>query len=102
MADAFIVCNASLGGPDQDLAANPGLLATITFTAQSAGIDTVDFGPIDPTNTNNVQSPRPGGGVARCGTWVPADQIGCFGATITKAIAPDVKVTKTSVLRPRC
>jgi hypothetical protein len=84
VADAFIVCNAALANPDQDLTADPGLLATIEFTATVAGIDTIDFGPIDATNSNSVVSPRLGGGVARCGTGVPADIIGCFGATIHK------------------
>ncbi len=98
VADAFIVCNASLGAPDQQLADDPGLLATIEFTALSAGVDTVDFGPIDATNATNVQSPRIGGGAARCGTAVAADHIGCFGATITKV--PDLGIVKTAVPNP--
>jgi hypothetical protein len=88
VADAFMACWADLANPDQDLSANPGLLATIEFTATNAGVDTIDFGPIDATNANQVQSPRPGAGVARCGTAVPADQVGCFGATIHKVAAP--------------
>jgi hypothetical protein len=88
VADAFIVCNAKPAAPDQDLTANPGLLATIEFTATGVGDDVIDFGPIDATNANHFQDPRPGAGVARCGTKVPADQVGCFGATITKT-APD-------------
>ena len=43
---------ANLVNPDQDLSANPGLLATIEFTATGAGVDTIDFGPIDDTNNN--------------------------------------------------
>jgi hypothetical protein len=92
VADAFIVCNAVIVGwpylTDMDLTANPGLLATIEFTAQRAGTDTIDFGPIDATNLNNAMYPRPGGGAARCMTQVPADQVGCFGATIHKVAAP--------------
>jgi len=84
VADAFIVCYAALANPDQDLSADPGLLATIEFTAQGAGDDVVNFGPVDFQNASNVQSPRPGGFPARCGTGVPADQVGCFGATIHK------------------
>ncbi len=84
VADAFIECNAHLANPDRDLSANPGLLATIEFTAVGAGTDTIDFGPIDATNANNVGSPRPDGGIARCGTGIPAEQVGCFGATIVK------------------
>jgi hypothetical protein len=84
VADAKIICNANLVSPDQDLAANPGLLATIEFTATSVGIDTIDFGPIDASNRNAVRGPRQGGGVARCGTAVPADQVGCFGAVVHK------------------
>jgi len=88
VADAFIVCYADLSDPDQDLAVNPGLLATIEFTATVVGVDVIDFGPINSANLNNVQSPRPGGGVARCGTKVPSDQVPCIGATIFKGITP--------------
>ncbi len=87
VADAFIWCTASIASPDQELADDPGLLATITFTATGTGMDTIDFGPIDENNTNYVAHPRPDGGDARCGTRVPADQAGCFGATITKVCA---------------
>ncbi len=95
VADAKIVCFANLVSPDQDLAANPGLIATIEFTAVGTGIDIIDFGPNDVTNANNVQSPRPGGGVARCGTSVPADQVPCNGATIFKGITPTPSPTLT-------
>jgi len=98
VADAFIVCNASLATPDQDLAVSPGLLATIEFTAQAAGLDTLSFGPADATNTTNVQNPVPGGNAARCGNAVPADQIGCFGATITKVA--DLSIVKTVLTSP--
>jgi hypothetical protein len=91
VADAFIVCNADIAAPDLDLAADPGLLATIEFTAQGAGDDVIDFGPIDAINTTNVTYPRlvssgppPVYAAARCGTGVPADQVGCFGATVHK------------------
>ena len=84
LADAFIVCNASIFTPDQDLAADPGLLATIEFTAVSAGDDVIDFGPGDATNWSNVQNPRPGGNPARCGTGVAEDKVDCLGATIHK------------------
>jgi uncharacterized repeat protein (TIGR01451 family) len=97
-ADAFIVCNAALASPDQNLSADPGLLATIEYTAIAPGDDVVDFGPIDATNTTNVQKPRPGNGAARCGTSVPADQIGCFGATIHKVA--DISVVKTVQAAP--
>jgi hypothetical protein len=89
VADARIICNAGLASRDQDLAANPGLLATIEFTATGAGDDIIDFGPIDASNRNAVREARPGGGVARCGTAVPADQVGCFGASITKTAGAD-------------
>jgi uncharacterized repeat protein (TIGR01451 family) len=95
VADAVIVCNAANVGPDRDLAIDPGLLATIEFTATGVGVDTIDFGTIDATNLTGVFDPRLGGGTARCSTKVAADQVGCFGATITKAIAPDIEVTKT-------
>jgi hypothetical protein len=84
LADAFIVCNADLVDPDQDLTANPGLLATIEFTAQGAGDDVINFGPADVTNRSNVMNPRPGDGQGRCGTMVAADVIDCLGATIHK------------------
>ncbi len=84
VADSFIVCNADLANPDHELSADPGLLATIEFTATSDGDDVIDFGPIDGTNATNVNAPRPGGGTARCGTAVPADKVDCAGATIHK------------------
>ena len=96
--DAFIVCNANLGNPVQTLALDPGLLATIEYTAQAPGVDNVSFGPADAANSTNAMFPRPGGKAARCGTGVPADQIGCFGATITKEA--DLSVVKTVVTSP--
>jgi hypothetical protein len=93
VADAFIFCYADLVDPDQDLAADPGLLATISFTATGAGDDVIDFGDIDNTNKNIIFDPRlvdpgppPVYGTARCGTKVPADLVGCFGATIHKVV----------------
>lgn len=88
VADARIVCVADIITPDKDLTANPGLLATIEFTATNAGVDTIDFGPIDANNGNFVGLPRWGGGGADCGTVVPAEQVGCFGVTIHKVAAP--------------
>jgi YVTN family beta-propeller protein len=67
VADAFIVCNGDVVTPDQDLSADPGLLATIEFTAQEAGADTIDFGPIQPSisvidgGTNTVMATVPVG-----------------------------------------
>jgi hypothetical protein len=87
VADAFIVCYANLATPDQDLSADPGLLATITFTATGVGDDFIDFGDVDASNNNIVYSPlvpSSTDNVARCGTSVPEDQVGCFYATIHK------------------
>ena len=90
VADANIICYASIGAPDKDLTANPGLLATLEFTATVAGVDTIDFGPLDVVNQNVVGWPLPGGWEARCGMAPRLEQrIGCFGATITKAIGVD-------------
>ena len=93
VADAFIFCYADLVDPDQDLTADPGLLATISFNVTGTGDDVIDFGPIDTTNKNIVFDPRlvdPGPpvvlGAARCGTRVPADLVGCFGAVIHKVV----------------
>jgi hypothetical protein len=95
VTDAIIVCNADIMTPDLDLAADPGLLATVEFTASSPGTDTIDFGPIDGQNKNAVGKPRPGGGLARCGTAVSADEVGCFGATIYKQEAGEPLPTAT-------
>jgi hypothetical protein len=84
VADAVIVCNAALANPDQDLSANPGLLATVEFTAASGGDDIIDFGSIDKANRNGVFYPRTDGGAARCATAVAADKVDCVGATIHK------------------
>ena len=100
VADAFAWCSEGIASPDQDLSADPGLLATITFTATGAGVDTIDFGPIDENNTNYVARPRPGLGWARCGTEVPAEQVGCFGATIFKGVTPTGTPTDTPMPTP--
>jgi hypothetical protein len=84
VADAVIVCHSNLASADQELTVDPGLLATITFTANRAGDDVIDFGPINTLNANAVGTPRANSGFARCGTAVPADQVGCFGAVIHK------------------
>jgi hypothetical protein len=85
VADAFIHCNADPIYLDVDLAANPGLLATIEFTATAVGDDMIDFGPIDALNANVVQAPY-GEIIGSCGTAV-APQMGCFGAVIHKVLA---------------
>jgi hypothetical protein len=95
VADAKIVCNFNVTAPDKDLDADPGLLATIQFTATGTGIDTIDFGPLDDTNLNSVFNPRPGGGAAYCGTQVPDDQVGCFAARIFKNMTPTPTPTAT-------
>jgi len=92
VADARIICNVDLSTPDKDLAADPGLLVTIEFTATSPGADTIDFGPIDNSNWTSVGYPVPGYGdnnlvVAYCSPQWPEYQMGCFGATITKVCA---------------
>ena len=88
VADALIVCFANLGSPDQDLSADPGLLATISFTATGAGDDYIDFGDVNASNNNIVYSPRVPSStdsVVRCGTSGQApDLMGCFYATIHK------------------
>jgi len=89
VADARIVCYAALANPDKNLTADPGLLATVTFVAQKAGIDTIDFGPIHDYNQNSVYMDMPWPGEwANCGTQVPDDQVRCFGARIFKGSTP--------------
>jgi hypothetical protein len=100
VADARIACNADLAVPDQDLATDPGLLATIEFTAgMTPGVDTIDFGPINSTNKNLVVAPRPGAGNARCRTG-SADQVPCLGATIFKGITPTPSPTLSPTATP--
>jgi len=97
VADARIACIASITSPDLDLAANPGLLATIQFQATGTGVDTIDFGTINDSNMNTVgiNVTIPTGGAANCGTYSPTDQVGCFGATILKAPMPAGTPTPT-------
>jgi hypothetical protein len=95
VADALIICYLNVTAPDKDLDADPGLLATVEFTATKAGTDTIDFGPIDESNKNSVGKPLPAGGVADCGTTVAEGQVGCFGATIHKVAAPTATPTPT-------
>ena len=102
VADARIACIASISSPDLDLAANPGLLATIGFQATGIGVDTIDFGLIDDANTNTVGTlvTIPNGGAANCGSFSPTDQVGCFGATIFKGITPTPTRTNTPTITP--
>ena len=84
LADAFILCNADLANPDRDLSANPGLLATIEFTARAPALTPSTSVP-STTPTKQRQLPgRAGrrGGPLRHGG--PAEQVGCFGATVVK------------------
>jgi hypothetical protein len=75
-----LVCNAALVSPDMDLSADPGLLATATFRADAAGVDTIGFVPWTSIGmkTDDQKS---------CGD-MPEYLIGCFGATIHKVAAP--------------
>jgi hypothetical protein len=69
-----IGCIAAIVSPDLDLAADPGLLATITFNAVSGGVDTLTFG----SNTVIGMAQSQDGS---CGD-VPDDLMACTGATI--------------------
>jgi len=89
-----IVCSGSIGNPDKDLSANPGLLATVQFTALAPGTDSISFSP-----DTAVGYPLPGDELARCGTPPRVEQsMGCFGATITKV--PDQGIVKTVLTDP--
>jgi hypothetical protein len=79
--DAVITCNANIGTPDLDLSADPGLLATVQFTATGEGTEQLTWGDDTELVGDVVQ---PGGGGALCGPAVPSEQIGCFGATLQK------------------
>jgi hypothetical protein len=82
--DAFIACNADIISPDVDLTANPGLLATVQFTATGTGTEDLTWG--SDTEIGGADVNLPDGGFAYCGSDVPEDQIGCFGATINKVV----------------
>lgn len=82
--DAIIACNANLLAPDLDLAANPGLLATVEFTATDVGTELLTWG--SDTEVGGADVNLPDGGFAHCGADVPEEQIGCFGATIDKVV----------------
>jgi hypothetical protein len=71
----WLVCNASITSPDKELSANPGLLATITFQAKSAGSDTLSF---TSATAIGMTDPAPSGS---CGD-VQEEKIDCLGATI--------------------
>ncbi|MEX2246812.1 MAG: hypothetical protein WEC75_09000 [Dehalococcoidia bacterium] len=79
VADANISCTAAISGPDLDLTADPGLLATITFRALAAGVENLTFG-LD----SNVFAEN-------CGS-----SITCQGATIEKLGPPTVTPTGTT------
>jgi hypothetical protein len=82
--DAVIACNYSPLNPDLDLAANPGLLGTVEFTATGVGTESLTWG--DDTEVGGSDVGLPNGGFALCGTDVPADQVACFSATINKVV----------------
>jgi len=67
-------CIADIVSPDLDLAANPGLLATITFDAVSGGTDVLTFASNTVIDMATAQ-------YGSCGD-VPDDLIACTGATI--------------------
>jgi hypothetical protein len=69
-----MVCNANIPSPDKDLSANPGLLATVTFQALTAGVDTLSFASATIIGMTAAQD-------GSCGD-VAQDRIDCFGATI--------------------
>ena len=82
--DAVITCNANIGTPDLDLSADPGLLATVQFTATGEGTELLTWG--DDTELVGSDLVLPTGSSALCGPEVPESQIGCFGATINKVV----------------
>jgi len=82
--DAVIICNANIGMPDLDLSADPGLLATVRFTATGEGTELLTWG--DDTELVGSDLVLPAGSSALCGPEVPESQIGCFGATINKVV----------------
>lgn len=82
--DAFIACNTNLASPDMDLAANPGLLATVEFTATGVGTEELTWG--SDTEIGGPDVNLPDGGFAFCGPDAPEDQVACFGATINKVV----------------
>jgi len=82
--DATIACNADVLTPDLDLTANPGLLATVQFTATGEGTEALTWG--GDTQVGGPDVNLPDGGFAYCGADVPEDQVGCFGATINKVV----------------
>jgi len=69
-----LLCNADIVSPDKDLSANPGLLATVTFRADSAGVDTLTFASDTTIGHATAQD-------GSCGD-VASDVIVCSGATI--------------------
>jgi hypothetical protein len=84
--DAVISCNANLASEDLDLSANPGLLATVEFTATGEGTEQLTWG--DDTQIGGPDLVQLGGGSLAsegfCGSDVPSEQIQCLGATIRK------------------
>jgi len=70
-----LVCNADVVSPDMDLSANPGLLATVTFRADAAGLNEVGF-----ESWTSIGQKTAGQGY--CGDEVPDAKIDCLGATI--------------------
>jgi uncharacterized repeat protein (TIGR01451 family) len=87
-----IVCNARLTAPlgTMELAAQPGLLATVKFRADKPGKDTISFLPWTSIGMKTD-------GQKSCGD-VPENLIGCFGATINKVA--DLGIVKTVVTSP--
>jgi hypothetical protein len=69
-----LICNADVTAKDLDLSANPGLLATVTFRADAAGLDELSFTSWTSVGMNTT---TPGS----CGD-VTDNLMDCFGATI--------------------
>jgi hypothetical protein len=68
VADANINCLADVSSPDTDLTDDPGLLASVTFTATSGGVENLTL-----SGASNVFGENCGIGIT------------CAGATITKS-----------------
>ncbi|MEX2246798.1 MAG: hypothetical protein WEC75_08930 [Dehalococcoidia bacterium] len=79
VADASITCNASIGSPVLNLTNDPGLLATITFTASSGGVEVLTVSAASNLNGDN------------CGAG-----LSCVGASITKTGATANTPTSTN------
>ena len=82
--NSYIACLSDAVTPVTTLTDDPGLVATITYTADAVGFNTMTF------VTGGASTGGTNSGIGNC------DGTNCFGATVQHLAAADIQVTKSA------